>query len=58
MQLGKDSASHVSFQGQQLSEDGGTWLVKCSANIKHPGHILLTLKPNYRTKKVSDAHIP
>lgn len=50
MQLGKDSASHVSFQGQQLSKDGGTWLVKCSVNIESWPHTL-TLEPNYRKEK-------
>lgn len=39
MQLGK-VLQHVSFQGQQLSKDGGTWLVKCSVNIESWPHTL------------------
>lgn len=36
VQVGKNSASNVSFQGQQLSKDGATWLAEHSTDTKWP----------------------
>lgn len=36
VRLGKDSASNVSFQGQQLSKNGAAGLAECSAHIGCP----------------------
>lgn len=43
--LGKDSASNVSFQGQQLSKDGAARLEECDAHIESPPSGLPPLEP-------------